>query len=132
MQVVASDFAVDADGWSVETNGARAAALPAGGLVYEAYSRGLLNHYIIATDAEIHVDRKSGDDLTLWRFVAPAKFLGNQAIACVPGAAAAAAAAAASGGGSCSSACARSRKLTARAPPQVRRLDGILDGLRGG
>lgn len=82
-QVVTSDFATDADGWAVEANGARQAALPLGGIVYEPYSRGLLNHYVIATDAEIFLDRKTGDDMTLWRFVAPAKFLGNHAITCV-------------------------------------------------
>lgn len=79
-QVVSSDFATNLDGWTVVNNGARAKAQPAGGLMYEPYSRGLLNHYIMATDAEINVDRKNNDK-DLWYFQAPSKFLGNHAIA---------------------------------------------------
>lgn len=77
-RLVHSGFSEGADGWRVETNGAAEAGKPAGGLVWEPYSRGALNFYVLATDAEIHADRVTGDDRTRWSFVAPAKFLGNQ------------------------------------------------------
>jgi hypothetical protein len=79
-QVVFSDFATSLDGWSITNNGARASALVAGGLTYEPFSRGVLNHYILGTDAEIHTDRVTGDDLSLWYFVAGPQFLGNHII----------------------------------------------------
>jgi hypothetical protein len=50
-------------------------------LTYEAYSRGILNHYIIGTDAEINTDVPSNNDLMQWYFVAPPKFWGNFIIA---------------------------------------------------
>ena len=56
-------------------------ALVAGGLTYEPFSRGVLNHYILGTDAEIHTDRVTGDDMSLWYFVAGPQFLGNHIIA---------------------------------------------------
>lgn len=79
--VVVSDFAVDLDGWSVTNNGGRASQLPAGGLSYEPYSRGVLNHYVLATEAEINTNKRSGADDTLWYFVAPPKFHGMHNIA---------------------------------------------------
>jgi len=80
-KIVSSDFSAGLDSWVVEGNGARASAMLAGGLVYEPYSRGLLNHYVLATDAEIHTNKVSGDDDSRWYFVAPNKFLGNHAVA---------------------------------------------------
>lgn len=77
--IVASDFATTLDGWVVMNNGAAAAAASAGGLVYEPFSRGLLNHYILNTEAEINVNRVTQDDDTQWYFIAPSKFLGNHA-----------------------------------------------------
>lgn len=79
--MVSSDFSAGLDGWTVADNGARASALPAGGLAHEAFSRGLLNHYVLATDAEIHTSKVSGWDDSRWYFVAPSKFLGNHAVA---------------------------------------------------
>lgn len=80
-QIVASDFATGLDGWSAIVNGAREAAKSAGGLRFEPYSRGLLNHYVLATDMEIDTNRRSKDDDARWYFQAPAKFLGNHAVA---------------------------------------------------
>lgn len=80
-KIVSSDFSAGLDGWTVTDNGARAQAEAAGGLVYEPFSRGLLNHYVLNTDAEIHTNKKTGDDDSRWYFVAPDKFLGNHAIA---------------------------------------------------
>lgn len=77
--IVASDFATSLDGWQVMWNGARAAAQTAGGLIYEPFSRGMLNHYILNTEAEININSVTQDDDTKWYFVAPAKFLGNHA-----------------------------------------------------
>lgn len=79
--IVASDFATGLDGWSVQGNGARANAMTAGGLVFEPFSRGLLNHYILNTEAEINLNRVTKDDDTRWYFVAPEKFLHNHAAA---------------------------------------------------
>lgn len=79
--VVASHFSSGLDGWSVVNNGARASKMAAGGLTWEPFSRGLLNHYVLATDAEIHLDRRTKLDTTLFYFQSPAKFLGNHAIA---------------------------------------------------
>jgi len=79
--IVYSDFSVDLDGWTVVQNGARAAALPAGGLLYQPFSRGVLNHYVLATDAEINTNKITGNDDTLWYFVAPPKFMGMNNIA---------------------------------------------------
>lgn len=79
--IVMSDFAVSLDGWSVIGNGARAAASTAGGLSYEPFSRGVLNHYVLATDAEINTNKKTKADDTLWYFVAPSKFHGMHNIA---------------------------------------------------
>jgi len=79
-KMVSSDFSAGLDDWSVVDNGARAASMPNGGLVYEPYSRGLLNHYVLATDAEIHTHKVTGDDDSRWYFVAPNKFLGNHAV----------------------------------------------------
>ena len=79
--IVMSDFAVSLDGWSVVSNGARAAASTAGGLSYEPFSRGVLNHYVLATDAEINTNKKTKADDTLWYFVAPSKFYGMHNIA---------------------------------------------------
>lgn len=80
-KIVSSDFSAGLDSWTVEGNGARSASMVAGGLVYEPYSRGLLNHYVLATDAEIHTNKVSGNDDSRWHFVAPSKFMGNHAIA---------------------------------------------------
>lgn len=79
--IVASDFATSLDGWMVAENGARAKAMVAGGLIYEPFSRGLLNHYVLNTEAEININRVTKDDDTRWYFVAPSKFLGNHAVA---------------------------------------------------
>lgn len=78
---VYSDFSVSLEGWTVTGNGARAQASPAGGLSYEAFSRGVLNHYVLATDAEINTNKRTKNDDTLWYFVAPAKFWGMHNIA---------------------------------------------------
>ena len=79
--IVYSGFNTNLDGWSVWGNGNIQAALPAGGLSYEPYSRGVLNHYIIGTDVEINTNLANNDDLMRWYFVAPAKFMGMQIIA---------------------------------------------------
>lgn len=79
--IVASDFATSLDGWMVAENGARAKTMVAGGLIYEPFSRGLLNHYVLNTEAEININRVTKDDDTRWYFVAPSKFLGNHAVA---------------------------------------------------
>lgn len=79
--IVASGFSTSKDGWHIMGNGARAAAKADGGLSFEAYSRGLLNHYVLGTDAEIHVNSVTKDDDSRWYFHAPAKFLGNHVIA---------------------------------------------------
>ena len=78
---VYSDFSTSLDGWSVVGNGARASLQPAGGLTYEPFSRGVLNHYVLATEAEINTNKYNGNDDSLWYFVAPSKFLGMQNIA---------------------------------------------------
>ncbi len=78
-RLVWSDFATGLDGWRVSSNGGAAAQQEAGGLRWESYSRGLLNRYVLATDAEVHVAAgESGGDLTRFYFEAPSKFLGNQ------------------------------------------------------
>lgn len=79
--IVYSDFSTSLSGWTVIQNGARAALQVAGGLQYEPYSRGVLNHYILATDAEINVDKVTKNDDTLWYFVAPAPYMGMHNIA---------------------------------------------------
>jgi len=79
--LVYSGFSTSLEGWSITGNGMAQAALAAGGLTYEPYSRGLLNHYVIGTDAEINTDVPSNDDLMRWSFVAPAKFRDNFIIA---------------------------------------------------
>jgi hypothetical protein len=79
--LVYSGFSTSLEGWSITGNGMAQAALAAGGLTYEPYSRGLLNHYVIGTDAEINTDVPSNDDLMRWSFVAPSKFMGNFIIA---------------------------------------------------
>ena len=80
-RMVYSDFSLDVDGWYVTNNGAREAAKPHGGLIHEPYGRGLLNHYVVATDAEIHINRATGDDDTRWYFNAPGGFHGNHVVA---------------------------------------------------
>jgi hypothetical protein len=76
-----TDFSTSLEGWSVQANGNRAAALPGGGLTFEPFSRGILNHYALATEAEINVNKITKNDDTLWYFVAPAKFMGMHNIA---------------------------------------------------
>ncbi len=79
--LMASAFSTTMEGWTIVDNGGVQAALAAGGLTYEPYSRGLLNHYVIGTDAEINTAPATNDDLMRWYFVAPAKFSGNHIIA---------------------------------------------------
>jgi hypothetical protein len=81
--IVFSDFSTSIDGWSIVGNGERAKALAAGGLTYEPYSRGVLNHYVLGTDAEIDTDRLTNNDSpsSQWYFLAPSKFLGYHIIA---------------------------------------------------
>jgi hypothetical protein len=77
-----SDFSLGIEDWSIVGNGPRAAAKPAGGLAYEPYSRGVLNHYIMGTESEINTARSSdASDLDRWYFQAPTKFHGNHAAA---------------------------------------------------
>jgi hypothetical protein len=46
---------------------------------YEASSRGSLNHYVYASDDTINTDQ-NGNDINLWYFLAPSKFLGHYGI----------------------------------------------------
>lgn len=74
--LVGSHFARGNDGWTVVGN--KAVSSPA---TYEPSSRGLLNHYVYASDDKINTDLTKGDDRSLWYFQAPAKFLGHHGIA---------------------------------------------------
>jgi hypothetical protein len=74
---VGSGFLLDAEGWRIEGN--KAATVAAS---YEPYSRGsLLNHYVLGTEDKVNVQATGLPDQSLWYFVAPQKFLGNQGIA---------------------------------------------------
>jgi hypothetical protein len=77
-----SDFRADADGWRVQGKAQ---------LSREGFSRGLLSQYLVATDAAVQSGGAGagagargggagarGGDANLWRFLAPAKFLGNK------------------------------------------------------
>ncbi len=74
--IVGSNFLLSHEDWTVYGNKAITLAQ------FEPYSRGpALNHYILATDDKINVQRPGGEDSSLWYFNAPSKFLGNQGIA---------------------------------------------------
>lgn len=75
--VVGSHFSRGAEGWTIVGNKA------SGGhpVTYEASSRGELNHYVYGSDDTINTADASGNDLSLWYFQAPPKFLGHQGIA---------------------------------------------------
>lgn len=72
--LVTSTFDRDAENWRIVSNGNGASP------TFQPISRGrLLSYYVYGLDAVIH--RKSdgsGDDMMLWYFSAPDKFLGNQ------------------------------------------------------
>jgi hypothetical protein len=80
-RVVASNFDEDADGWTVIENGAAAAQKDGGGILYSKTSWNLLQWYISGAEDEVHEDPLTGDDRSLWKFVAPAKFSGQHTIA---------------------------------------------------
>ena len=75
--IVGSHFSRGAEAWTIVGNKA------AGGHVvtYEASSRGELNHFVYGSDDTINIADVSGNDLNLWFFQAPSKFLGHQGIA---------------------------------------------------
>lgn len=73
--LTASVFDRDREGWTIERNG-HAIVPPA----HDTASMGDLNDFIHARDREIFLDT-AGLDTTLWQFVAPAKFLGDFAVA---------------------------------------------------
>jgi len=79
-RMVGSDFSLGTDGWAIVRNGAKEAAMPSGGIRWEAYSRGDLSFFVSGSDGQILVDGE-GQDRSRWEFTAPQQFLGNQAAA---------------------------------------------------
>ena len=74
--IVGSGFLLGNEDWTISGN---KAVSP--GATFEPYSRGaLLNHYILGSDDKINVRSAGAPDQSLWYFVAPSKFLGNQGI----------------------------------------------------
>lgn len=72
--VVASDFNISPEGWTVVGNYVNER------VIHEATSRGMnLNHYVYALDDLVNVNSE-GIDLDRWYFLAPKKFLGWHAI----------------------------------------------------
>lgn len=71
--VVGSDFFFNSEDWTTVGNRAK------NGVHFEESSRGIMNHYIYASDNSINVDR-NGDDLDMWYFELPPKFHGWQGI----------------------------------------------------
>jgi len=76
---VSSTFSRNNEDWFISGNAGGATP------VYEASSRGVMNHYIYSTDDDIHtsVSRSTSasstlDDTKRWYFNAPSKFLGKQ------------------------------------------------------
>jgi hypothetical protein len=83
--IVCSDFLLGPDGWTIIGNKQRVS-----NPIYEPYSRNnFINHYIYATDNNIHVatinpmhtQTQINRDKALWYFNAPSKMLGNMGIA---------------------------------------------------
>lgn len=74
--IVGSGFLLGNEDWTISGN-----KVASSGASYEPYSRGaLLNHYILGSDDKINVRSTGAPDQSLWYFVAPSKFLGNQGI----------------------------------------------------
>jgi hypothetical protein len=74
--LVSSGFLFDNEAWSIVGN--KIANVPA---KFEAFSRGGVNNYIVATDDKINVAAPGMDDASLWYFSAPPKFVGSFGIA---------------------------------------------------
>lgn len=70
--LVGSEFLFSTEDWNTIGNRNH-------GVQHEASSKGEMNHYVYSTDNSINVNL-SGDDIDVWRFNAPEKFLGWHAI----------------------------------------------------
>jgi hypothetical protein len=71
--LAASNFNDDAEGWTVDGNGASTA------VTYDPTSRGAMNRYISHVEAWIDTNMGTGEDNALWYYRAPAKYLGDMA-----------------------------------------------------
>ncbi len=73
--VAQSDFLLSDEEWTTVGNRRK------NGVHHEQSSRGLMNYYIYALDESLNVDTGgNGDDLDIWYFDLPSKFLGWQGI----------------------------------------------------
>jgi hypothetical protein len=77
-RLVISRFFLGAEGWTVNDNSRRQAALPGGGIVHESYADGALDRYVLGVEAAVNPDA-DGQDRNQWYFEAPAAFQGNYA-----------------------------------------------------
>ena len=72
-----STFLLGREDWTIKGNMA-----PTSAAMFESLSRGAeLNHYILSNDDAINVPNTDSDDMDLWYFDAPTKFLGDKGIA---------------------------------------------------
>lgn len=72
--IVGSDFMLSSEGWTITGNHGVTS-----NVLYQPYSRGALNHYILNSNDEQNL--KSTGDASLWYFNAPSSFTGNHGIA---------------------------------------------------
>lgn len=73
--LVGSNFLLNNEDWKIVGNKALSSMA-----TFEPYSRGKLNHYVIASDDKISVKMDGGEDSALWYFEAPSSFLGNKGV----------------------------------------------------
>jgi len=75
--LVGSHFSRGAEGWTIVGN----LKGQTQSVIYEASSRGALNHYVYGSDDTINSAAAGQPDKNLWYFNAPPKFLGHHGIA---------------------------------------------------
>ena len=74
--LVGDHFLLDNGGWTITGNKLTTPA------IHESFSRGpLLNYYIFGADDKVNIATSGANDLSLWYFEAPSRYLGNQGIA---------------------------------------------------
>jgi len=70
--VVGSSFLSSSEEWSTTGN-------QKNGVIHDRTSRGIMNHFIFATDDSLNINQV-GNDIDVWYFKLPSKFLGWQSI----------------------------------------------------
>eukprot|EP00941_MAST-03F_sp_MAST-3F-sp1_P003462 g3462.t1 len=71
--LAASYFNRNTDNWSVVQNGSRSVTV-----TFDPSSRGRMNRFVFAEEDYINKDSETGNDLALWYFKAPTKFVGDK------------------------------------------------------